>query len=139
MPGRFRSRITCCVCGPRDMDRQRCLHHEMQIEPRPDVLCPHLDYFGNSLTFATIEGSHRGLSIVSHSKVEVTASATVDVEQSPPWEEARDLAAEQNQQVFLDTREFIYDSPLIKLVPEFAAYAASFFARAGLFLTRSYI
>jgi len=40
---------------PRDLPHQRCFHHELQIEPRPDVLCGHLDYFGNPTTFVTIE------------------------------------------------------------------------------------
>ena len=60
---------------PRELPRQRCLHNEFQIEPRPDVICAHRDYFGNPMTFVTIEGSHKRLVITSRSQVEITAPA----------------------------------------------------------------
>jgi transglutaminase-like putative cysteine protease len=112
---------------PRDMMRQRCLRNELQIEPRPDVVCLHRDYFGNPMTFVTIEGSHRRLSITSRSEVEATAPAPIDPAQTPAWETVRDVTANGDHESFLETREFTYASPLIKKLPEFAAYAAPSF------------
>jgi len=112
---------------PRDLSRQRCLHNELQIEPRPDVLCAHRDYFGNAITFVTIEGSHRSLVITSRSQVDVTAPTPPGPEQSPAWETARDISPDGNREEFLQTREFIFASLLIKKLPEFAAYAAPSF------------
>jgi transglutaminase-like putative cysteine protease len=113
---------------PRDLPRQRCLHNELHVEPRPDVLSAHRDYFGNGITFVTIEGSHRRLVITSRSDVEVTASPRPDPSQTPAWETARDLAPNGDPEEFLQTREFIYASPLIKKLPEFGAYAAPSFS-----------
>jgi len=112
---------------PRDLPRQRCLSNELQIEPRPDVLSAHRDYFGNANTFVTIEGSHRSLIITSHSQVEVTAPLPPGPEQSPTWEIARDITPDGDRAGFLQNREFIYASPLIKKQPEFGAYAAPSF------------
>jgi transglutaminase-like putative cysteine protease len=113
---------------PRELLRQRCLRNELQIEPRPDVLCAHHDYFGNPMTFVTIEGSHRTLVITSRSEVEAIAPPPPDPAQTPSWETARDISPDGDNEGFLQTREFTYDSPLIKKLPNFGAYAASSFA-----------
>lgn len=113
---------------PRDLPRQRCLHHELQIEPRPQVLCAHQDYFSNEMKFVTIEGSHRSLAITSRSQVEVNAPALPEPGQTLAWEEARDFSGEGNDGEFLRNREFLYASPLIRKLPELGAYAATSFA-----------
>jgi transglutaminase-like putative cysteine protease len=112
---------------PRELLRQRCLRNELQIEPRPDVLCQHRDYFGNPMTFVTIEGSHRRLLITSRSEVELTAAQSPGPAQTPSWETARDMVPDGDERGFLETREFTYASPLIKKLPEFGAYAADSF------------
>ncbi len=113
---------------PRELPRQRCLLNELQIEPRPDVLCAHRDYFGNAMTFVTIEGSHKRLVITSRSQVESTAPMPPGPAQSPPWETARDISPDGDHETFLQTREFTYASPLIQKRPEFGAYAAPSFS-----------
>lgn len=112
---------------PREMTRQRCLHTELQIEPRPDVICPHLDYFGNPMTFVTIEGSHRRLAITSHSEVEVASPPLPEPAKTPAWETVRALSAEGSKPEYLGTCEFTFASPLIKKTKDFAAYAAESF------------
>ena len=112
---------------PRDLPRQRCLRHALQIDPRPDVLCAHHDYFGNPMTFVTIDGSHKSLVISSISEVEITPLALPAPPQSPPWESARNIAPDGDPEGFLKICEFTYASPLIKKLPEFGAYAAPSF------------
>jgi transglutaminase-like putative cysteine protease len=112
---------------PRELVRQRCLQSELQIEPRPDVMGPHLDYFGNPMTFVTIEGSHRRLVITSQSEVEVAAPTAPLPAKTPAWETVRGLSAEEDNHEYLDTCEFTFASPLIKKSREFGAYAAASF------------
>jgi transglutaminase-like putative cysteine protease len=110
---------------PRELPRQKCLSHELQIDPRPNLLCAHRDYFGNALNFLTIEGSHKKLAVTSRSQVEVMPAP-----QRPPgpaWETARDISLDTAPGEFLQTQEFTYDSPLIKKLPEFRDYAAQSF------------
>ncbi|MGD0813707.1 MAG: transglutaminase family protein [Verrucomicrobiota bacterium] len=113
---------------PRELPLQRCLRNELQIDPRPDVLCAHRDYFGNPMTFVTIGGSHRKLVVTSRSQVDITAPSPPAAPQTPAWEKARDMAPNGDHAAFLQTREFIFASPLIKKLPEFAAYAAPSFS-----------
>jgi len=112
---------------PRELPWQRCLRNDLQIEPRPDVLWAHRDYFGNPMSFVTIEGSHKRLVITSRSQVEMTAPPPPNPAQSPAWETARDISPDGDHEAFLQTREFTYASPLIKKLPEFGAYAAPSF------------
>src|ERR1043165_4908519 len=56
---------------PRGLDRQACRWNELHIDPRPVVTKSHTDYFGNSLTFVTIEGAHHELLVTSRSHVDV--------------------------------------------------------------------
>ena len=79
------------------------------------------------MTFVTIGGSHRRLVITSRSQVDVTAPSPPAPAQTPAWEKARDIAPDGDHEAFLQTREFIFASPLIKKLPEFAAYAAPSF------------
>src|SRR4051794_8786989 len=72
---------------PRAMARQTSLAHEFVIDPRPVLTQSRVDYFGNELTFATIEGTHTRLSVTSRSHVEVHATASPKAAESPAWEE----------------------------------------------------
>jgi len=113
---------------PRELPGQKCLNSQIHIEPRPDVLAGHRDYFGNAMTFVTIEGSHKKLVVTARSDVEVTASTPPAPDQTPPWELARDVTPEGDMQSYLPTREFVYDSPMIKKNLNFRDYAALSFS-----------
>lgn len=112
---------------PRDLPRQRCLRHELLIDPPPEVLCDHLDYFGNTMTFATIDVSHRRLVIGSRSEVNVQTPEIPPPAETPAWELIRDFALEPNPEEFLTIQEFLYGSPLIGKLPEFREYAEESF------------
>jgi transglutaminase-like putative cysteine protease len=108
---------------PRDLPRQRCLTSELKIDPHPGVVKSHLDYFGNDLTFVTVEGSHKTFVVTSKSRVEVTSPATRPAGATPAWETVRALCLEEKPNDSMEAREFIYPSPHIKRQPEFAVYA----------------
>ena len=115
---------------PRELLRQRCLQNELQIEPRPDVICPHLDYFGNPMTFVTIEGSHRK---AGHHLAERGGSggpARSRPSKTPAWETVRDLSWHgEGERVFATHANSPIASPLIKKQPELASYASGPFQR----------
>ena len=113
---------------PRDLDRQQCLCHDLRIEPGPGVTRSHTDYFGNQMTFVTVEGAHRKLVVTSKSQVEVKPAAPPKPAETPAWETVRDLCLADNPDGGLEAREFIYASPRIKKQAAFADYAASSFA-----------
>jgi transglutaminase-like putative cysteine protease len=61
---------------PRDAPRQRCLHHELRIDPEPGDRSTSRDAYGNISTYFHVTAAHRTLS--------VTSSSVVDVELVPP-------------------------------------------------------
>ncbi len=108
---------------PRELERQQCLAAELLIQPQPAVVKTHLDYFGNQMTFVTVEGSHRKLVITSRSRVNVHATTPPKPELTPTWESVRELCGADEANEAVTAREFIYPSPHIKREPEFSAYA----------------
>src|SRR3954454_10551103 len=56
---------------PRSLCFQRCISHNLQINPSAAVTEEHLDYFGNDVTFLTMEGAHQQLLISATSQVDV--------------------------------------------------------------------
>ena len=114
---------------PRDLTRQRCLQSALTIEPRPAVARSQDDYFGNQMTFVTVEGAHKRLKMTATSRVEVVpeASEAVVEQASPPWQSVRDLMLEYDPVVAMEAGEFIYNSPHIQAGPAFREYAAPSF------------
>jgi transglutaminase-like putative cysteine protease len=112
---------------PRDLSRQRCVESELGIQPRPGVAKSHTDYFGNRLTFVTVEGAHRKMVATCRSRVEISAPAWPRPAATPPWEAVRDFSLVYKADDSLEAREFIYSSPYVPKGPDFMAYAAPAF------------
>ena len=56
---------------PRDLSRQRCLHHDLRIDPEPADRSTGRDGYGNITTYFHVTAPHRALSVTSASVVEV--------------------------------------------------------------------
>jgi len=108
---------------PRQLPHQHCLGNRLEIHPPPSVVQSRLDYFGNQMTFVTVEGSHRNLVVVSRSEVEIEASPTPAPEKTPAWETVAELCAAEKPNGVVGEREFTYASPHIKRQEDFADYA----------------
>jgi transglutaminase-like putative cysteine protease len=113
---------------PRDLERQTCLESKIEILPEPSVKKSHVDYFGNEMTFLTVEGAHRSLVITSRSQVKVEVFTPPKPQDTPAWEKVRDFCQVEEANESLKAREFLYPSPHVKRLPEFADYARPSFA-----------
>lgn len=109
--------------APRKMGRQWRLEHTLTIEPQPAVTRFHTDYFGNDVMFATIEGAHRQLNVVSKSRVAVAPPFIPDPSETPAWESVRGLYKTDRSANALDATEYTFASPLVPVVPDFMDYA----------------
>jgi transglutaminase-like putative cysteine protease len=77
---------------PRDLSRQRCLHHELRIDPEPADRSTGRDGYGNITTYFHVTAPHRALSVTSASVVEVDSTSPQHYSAGPataPWEAAR--------------------------------------------------
>ncbi len=78
----------CCLC-PRDTPFQTRASHFMAIEPRPEVIGDHVDFFGNHRNVFSVQHSHEKLLVRSTSEVRISTSPR-------PWEgEFEDLPWER--------------------------------------------
>jgi transglutaminase-like putative cysteine protease len=73
---------------PRVTELQSCINCKLDINPKPTLLRPWTDAFGNQATYFSIEKSHRELSIAAHSQVEVLQREGLSHSQPMPWEHA---------------------------------------------------
>lgn len=108
---------------PRVFAGQQCLQHDLHIEPMPAVVRPHLDYFGNAVTFFIIERAHKELTVRATSTVTVDGRDPVPAAESPPWEQARDF-----DRLPLDAIECLFESASIAVSDAIVEYAHPSFA-----------
>lgn len=97
------------------------------IDPQPDVVIEHDDYFGNRVVAFAIESLHRKLSVTVQSQVTVTHHAPVEPVSSEPWNRLCERIANCTDARWLETKEFLFDSPRIRRSELFAKYARKSF------------
>jgi transglutaminase-like putative cysteine protease len=96
---------------------------ELHVQPAPATITERIDYFGNILCFFTVQEPHKELIVEARSKVRLDDNVTSETQDSLPWEEAVRLLPTDRSPAGLEAYQFIFESPRIKLRPEFASYA----------------
>lgn len=121
----FGHHVACLM--PRALPgKQNCLHSKLHVTPAPASRSERTDYFGNRLSFFTVQEPHKQLVVEAASKVTVHAG-TPPMECGTAWE---DVAAALQQQQTVENiiaQQFVCESPRIRIAPQFAAYARQSF------------
>jgi transglutaminase-like putative cysteine protease len=112
---------------PRSYEQNRLIENTLRISPAPATLTERVDYFGNILWFFTVQEPHRELVVESKSDVLRTCGVTPEAQASLPWEESSLLLAEDQSPQGLNAYQYKFESPRIRIHPEFAAYARESF------------
>lgn len=110
--------------SPRPLPRQIRLEHRIEMDPIAATTDQRIDYFGNDVTFATIEGAHRRLQVTSHSRVAVGPAFVPDPLETQEWEQVRSLCRRDRSLSVLGALEFVFASPAVPLGGAFAEYAS---------------
>jgi transglutaminase-like putative cysteine protease len=108
---------------PRTLASQRCMANRLVILPAPSCQRTWTDYFGNHVTYFTVEEEHRELNVTAVSEVAMETQAPQEISASMPWEEARD-AIRRTSAVDLSAAPFSFDSPCVLRDDRLASYAA---------------
>lgn len=111
---------------PRDSARQRCLHHELHIDPEPADRSTSRDGYGNISTYFHITTAHSALSVTSESLVEVDPVPPQEYSTGPAiaaWEDARPTGLAGAL-----ATEFSLDLQAPEITDAVRAYAAPSFA-----------
>ena len=112
---------------PRSFGANQLVRNTLHIHPSPASLTERTDYFGNSLSFFTVQEPHKELVVESRSEVLVAGPATAPSSLSPSWEDSTHPMANDTSRDALEACQFQFESPRIRLRPEFAAYALESF------------
>ena len=97
---------------PRDTDYQRCLAHELMVEPTPTSWTERSDFFENPVVAFAVDGPFEELTVTSTSSVSVSDREPLPPE-GPTWDEARDALAADLSPTMLAAREFCFESPSV--------------------------
>jgi transglutaminase-like putative cysteine protease len=108
---------------PRDCPWQRCLAHQISVEPEATAARERNDCFGNPVRELTIEFPHRSLGVRAESTIDVLPHLPVLAGASPTWETVREALAYGSRPVLLDASRFQFESPYVRVKHEFATYA----------------
>ncbi len=131
------SHVACLK--PRTLARHRLAQSELQIIPSPAIVTERVDYFGNHQYIFTIEEPHDELIVEARSRVVMEEIARDPHLPSIAWEDAVKSLPEDLSAEALDAYQFRFESPRIRLRPEFARYAKQSFIPGGLWLKRCWI
>ena len=112
---------------PRSFLHNRLVENTLHIHPSPTVLTERTDYFGNLLSFFTVQEPHKELIVEARSEVIVNGDAAPVPSTSLPWEESTRAIARDHSPEALTAHQFQFESPRIRQRPEFAAYALESF------------
>ena len=112
---------------PRTLQHHQLARNELRIQPFPATRTERVDYFGNLLCFFTVQEPHKELVVESRSEVIIEGNATPLPQQSIPWEEAARLLPNDHSPAGLEAYQFGFESPRIRLRPDFASYALQSF------------
>jgi transglutaminase-like putative cysteine protease len=112
---------------PRSYAQNQLIQNVLRISPAPMTLTERTDYFGNLLSFFTVQEPHRELVVESLSDVLRSGGPTVNRDASLPWEDSTLPLAEDHTKEGLDAYQYQFESPRIQIHPDFAAYARESF------------
>lgn len=112
---------------PRALDGQTRRWSEISIVPTPAVVSEQIDYFGNAVTFFTLEEPHDRLIVEATSETQVAMKNPPDFAESMHWELVRDNLASDHSNAGLDAYQFVFDSRRAEANPKLYGYARESF------------
>lgn len=111
---------------PRPSPRQRAEHSALTITPEPALRDECTDYFGNPVTYFTVQEQHAALVVRASHRV-VVRPEPPPADPTPAWEEVRDRLRRDRTPAWLDAYQFAFPSRFAAGGPAFAGYAAPSF------------
>ncbi len=109
---------------PRDTVTQRCIESRIEVQPIPVLGNTRVDYFGNHCYHFTVQWPHILLDVTAHSMVEVEDfRPSLGLDFGITCAQARAALRQSSELATLEAREYLLESPLVRLGPELADYA----------------
>ena len=112
---------------PRPSARQNCQRTALVVEPTPSKHTSATDYFGNGVTYITIQEQHQELILHAKSIIAVQPALPVDPDVTMPWDRVYDTIAGDTSAASLEVLQYVFESPLTQISPELRAFAQASF------------
>jgi len=112
---------------PREMPYQRCQIANLRINPWPSVVREHRDFFGNRVSYFSVQQSHLQLEITATAEVEVWAPLLPEPAATQPWEKLLAQLQLSTGSEAASARLFRLPSPAVPLDPLAVDYARESF------------
>ena len=106
---------------PRDLAWQRCVSHEVVVDPVPADLTVHEDLYGNTRSYFHVTEPHQRLVVTAVSDVEVDQQPPGEELLAQPWERARPGERTDQPDAWL-AADFTYPSPHVEVPPGVEEY-----------------
>lgn len=113
---------------PRTLPSQRVQRAEVRIHPEPAAYHERKDFFGNAVTYFSVQEAHKTLVVTATSEVEVDVPLLPELSSSPSWKQVRKRLRSDLGPETLDARQFVLDSPFVSAGEALANYAKPSFA-----------
>ena len=109
---------------PREHETQTCLQYQLLVLPSPTVKNEGFDYFGNHVTWFSLQEPHTVLRIAAQSEVQVLPSGPYDVTQGPSWGQVlKILTIAPDCGKYWPLARFVFESPHVPWSAELAEFA----------------
>jgi transglutaminase-like putative cysteine protease len=114
---------------PRQARDQVAGETALEVLPAPSVRQDDVDYFGNPITFLTIQQSHKELTLHALSFMDVKLPSVPDPAATPPWDDVAAVLDEDRSAETLDALQYRFASPYTPIDADLEAYAKISFQR----------
>lgn len=113
---------------PRNTPLQTCTSVSVKIQPQPDSIQEYDDFFGNKVTYFSIEKEHTELSVTVRSEIEKNPAVAKEsgVYGGMTVEKVKEQVIESKSDGG-DVRQYIFETPMTASNSEIAAYAKTSF------------
>ena len=115
---------------PRNCANQQVISSTLNIEPYANDFHTRVDFFGNQVTYFSIQQSHQVFTVTATSEVLLLGNpAQLDFYHKISWENVRNVLSGQHLTLLnlsdemIDARQYTLNSPLIDATPQLAEYA----------------
>ncbi|MDQ6707922.1 MAG: transglutaminase family protein, partial [Acidobacteriota bacterium] len=112
---------------PRSLPHHRRHWHDLRVTPLPATRNERIDYFGNHLSFFTVQEPHWKLVVEARSEMTLDGETNLEPEETLPWERVPNFLREDLSPASLDAYQFTFESPRIRRNAELASYALESF------------
>ncbi|MBK1719738.1 transglutaminase family protein [Thiocystis violacea] len=108
---------------------QRCLSSSIRVDPWPAVSREHEDFFGNRVSYFSIQQAHSALEVTAVSELDITPLVPPEAGRTTPWEHALERLHDRGDGLMTDARIFSLPSPQVPMETSARKYAAISFTK----------